>query len=140
MPRVGRLQPLSDPYSCYSVLTMICRYLLVGVDMRDKATEQRINRLARNLTALLYPIDNRMCDICDTVMAVQHHHINGIVWDLSPDNISYLCDSCHRQLHVDIRRTQKRYCIDCGKEWQHGKGRRCWTCKRRHWLNRRNST
>ena len=36
------------------------------------------------------------------------HHINGLHWDDSPDNLQLLCSNCHRIVTKYMRR--RRYC------------------------------
>jgi hypothetical protein len=57
----------------------------------EKTPYQRYIRYIKRRTRLLFPIQNRLCDICKK-KAIEHHH-NTIPIEF--DKFNYVCKDCH---------------------------------------------
>lgn len=48
----------------------------------------------------------RVCSKCGTTIDVCVHHVDGNHDNESPDNLQWLCRSCHAKLHNELRRSK----------------------------------
>lgn len=81
-------------------------------------SRQRVEQLFSPTLAAMRLVSDRaraLCEECGQFDQFGHFHHVKYVIDLldSPDNIVYLCSSCHMKHHVI--RGDARYCLNCGK-------------------------
>lgn len=71
-----------------------------GDDKEIQILIQQAYKLARDVAKLLLH-KKCMCDdkdhICDGALVV--HHVNHCIWDNSPQNLKWLCEKAHREIH-----------------------------------------
>jgi len=56
----------------------------------------------RKMVQRLIKIQNSDCRICGGTDGLERHHIDGNICNNSLENITVICDECHKGIHTEI--------------------------------------
>jgi len=113
----GRTQTLKEHICKGSVTT--CGYLRIALTKNKK----RIGKYIHTLVAQAFiPNPNNLHEVNHKDYNKKNNCVDNLEWCTHQENVRDMLE------HYGIKRKQKRYCIDCGKEIYYYKSTRCQKC------------
>lgn len=86
-----------------------------------KRAKEQADRALQESYRRNYP--DAKCEVCGKPFQVMHHHIfkskSLFARYLCPENLIFICEKCHSQIHFYDNYPIVAYSIKRGKEWQH---------------------